>query len=114
MLYPLIKECNTEARVTFRNITVKNVEMHGGIFPPGIIRCNATNPCTGFHFENINVTGWFTEKNIGFITENVFGTAINVFPDPGFNQASSNLNEDWVKEMLEGISSQKTENELLI
>jgi hypothetical protein len=88
MLYPLIKECDVNPRVTMRNIVVRNVHMHGGVFPPGVIRCNATNPCTGFEFENVTVTGWFTPMNIGFITENAYGTAVNVVPDPGFNTTS--------------------------
>ena len=104
MLYPLIKECNTEARVTMRNITVKNVHMSGGIFPPGVIRCNSTNPCTGFHFENVYVTGWFTPLNIGYITENVVGTSKWVWPDPGFNKTRS---EEEVEKIAEEMNSRK-------
>jgi hypothetical protein len=74
MLYPIIKECETNPRVTMRNITLRNVESTSGILPPGIIRCNETNPCRDFNFENVWVTGWFTALNYGYITENVIGT----------------------------------------
>jgi polygalacturonase len=84
MLYPLVEKCDTEPRITIRNITVKNVDVHGGVFPPGIIRCNETNPCTGFHFENVKVSGWYVNPNVGYITEHVQGTVLNSFPDPGF------------------------------
>ena len=86
MLYPLNKDCATQPRVTIRDIKVRNVVSTNGVFPPGIIRCNATNPCKGFEFYNVRVTGWFTLANMGFITENVIGKAEYAFPDPGFNQ----------------------------
>lgn len=73
MLYPLLKECNTQPRVTIRNITIRNVVSTDGVFPPGIIRCNSTNPCTDFTFENVKVTGWFSYMWLGYITENVVG-----------------------------------------
>ena len=105
MLYPLLKHCDTEARVTMRNITVKNVHMTGGIVPPGIIRCNATNPCTGFHFENVYATGWFTPLNIGYITENVVGTASYVWPDPGFNNTLSTTSDEELAKIVAHMTS---------
>ena len=104
MLYPLDKNCDVNPRVTMRNIAIRNVHIHGGIFPPGVIRCNATNPCTGFEFTNVNVTGWFTPKNIGYITENVIGTTFNAFPDPGFNH-STTLSDDLSEEMVNYLTS---------
>jgi hypothetical protein len=78
-----------------RNITLRNVYSEGGVLPPGIIRCNETNPCTDFTFENVQMKGWFNYLNKGFITENVYGTVINSHPDPHFklaNQTSSEIN----------------------
>ena len=100
MLYPFYGECLTQPRVTIRNITVRNVDIHGGVFTPGIIRCNETNPCTDFTFENVKVTGWFSEKKLGYITENVYGSAINVIPDPGFNSSTSATEIERIKEMI--------------
>jgi hypothetical protein len=40
-------------RITVRNITLRNIKSTGGLLPPGIIRCNETNPCTGFVFDNV-------------------------------------------------------------
>lgn len=74
MLYPILPHCQTQPRITVRNITLRNVVSTEGIFPPGIIRCNATNPCRDFSFESVYATGWFTALNIGYITENVIGT----------------------------------------
>lgn len=84
MLYPIIKECHTQPRITIKNVTLRNIYSTEGILPPGIIRCNETNPCTDFNFENVYVTGWFTLADYGYITENVVGTSWNAFPNPGF------------------------------
>ncbi len=65
-----------------RNITLKNIDVEGSILTPGIIRCNATNPCTDFTFENVHMNAWYNNKDLGFITENVYGTVINSYPDP--------------------------------
>jgi hypothetical protein len=102
MLYPLNRDCDVNPLVTMRNIKVRNVHIQGGIFPPGVIRCNATNPCTGFEFTNVNVTGWFTQQNIGYITENVIGSSINALPDPGFN---STISEQQTDEIVAKLTS---------
>ncbi len=75
MLYPLLKNCQTQPRITMRNITLLNVDSINGILPPGIITCNETNPCHDINFDNMKVTGWFTLLNYGYITENVIGTS---------------------------------------
>jgi len=82
--------------------------MSGGVFPPGVIRCNATNPCTGIHFENVYATGWFTPLNIGYITENVVGTSRYVWPDPGFNKTLPTLtNEAEINKIVSEMTSSK-------
>jgi polygalacturonase len=68
MLYPLLQNCQTQPRITVRNITLRNVDSVNGILPPGIIRCNETNPCRDITFDNVKVTGWFTLLNYGYIT----------------------------------------------
>ena len=84
MLYPLIEECETQPRITMRNITLRNVRSTGG-YLPGIVRCNETNPCTDIVFDNVHIDGLFSQFKYGFITENVYGQSINSYPDPGFN-----------------------------
>jgi hypothetical protein len=88
MLYPLIKKCDTQPRVTIRNITLKNIRSTNGVLPPGIIRCNETNPCSDIKFENVYMTGWFTALGLGYITEYAVGSSHNVYPDPGLTSVS--------------------------
>ena len=52
MLYP-IKECETQPLITIANIDLKNIVSKGGFLPPGIIRCNESNPCYGINFEAV-------------------------------------------------------------
>lgn len=88
MLYPLLQNCQTQPRITVRNITLRNVDSVNGILPPGIIRCNETNPCRDITFDNVRVTGWFTLLNYGYITQNAIGTSTWSFPNPGFNSTA--------------------------
>jgi len=87
MTYPF-GGCATEPKVSFTNITIRNLESHGGFLPPGVIRCNETNKCSGINFENVEIRGWWEDMNLGFITEFAEGTAVNVYPDPGFGKSS--------------------------
>lgn len=89
MLYPLNKDCETQPRVTIRNVTLRNIESTGGVLP-GIIRCNETNPCTDINFENVHYRGFMNWKALdyGFITENVFGSVVNSYPDPHFKSGT--------------------------
>ena len=66
------------------NITLRNVQQYGTLLPPGVIRCNSTNPCTGFVFENVRAHGWWRILGLSYIVENVFGIATSSKPDPGF------------------------------
>jgi len=86
MFYPLNKHCDTQPRITISDITLRNVTSTGGILPAGILRCNSTNPCTNFRFEDVKLTSPLWDLlGEGFITEYVEGTHNNnVFPDPKF------------------------------
>lgn len=66
MLYPLLKRCDTQPRITMRNFTLRNIQSTGG-YLVGIVRCNETNPCTNIVFENVNHGGIFEEFKNGFI-----------------------------------------------
>lgn len=70
--------------VTFRDITLRNVQIYNSLLPPGIIRCNETNPCTGFVFDNVNAHGWWKHLRISYIVENVYGTVSNSSPVPAY------------------------------
>lgn len=80
MFYPIDPTCPTQPRITVRDITLRNVTSDSGILSPGIIRCNETNPCTGFLFENVQATGWLSD--VGYICENVHGNVLNSNPAP--------------------------------
>jgi len=86
MFYPLVKHCDTQPRITISDITLRNVTSTGGILPAGILRCNSTNPCTNFRFEDVKLSSFLWDLvGDGFITEYVEGTHNgNVFPDPKF------------------------------
>jgi len=86
MFYPLDSKCDTQPRISISDITLRNVTSSGGILPAGIMRCNSTNPCTNFHFQDVKLTsGLWDLLGDGFITEYVEGTVEgHVFPDPKF------------------------------
>lgn len=98
MLYPLLKDCETQPRVTVRNITLKDVYSKGG-YLVGIIRCNETNPCTGINFENVKHDGFFKDFKNGYITEHAYGTAINSYPDPHLGRSSTPAEIDDISEI---------------
>eukprot|EP01006_Ploeotia_vitrea_P046039 TRINITY_DN66990_c2_g1_i1.p1 TRINITY_DN66990_c2_g1~~TRINITY_DN66990_c2_g1_i1.p1 ORF type:complete len:475 (+),score=271.71 TRINITY_DN66990_c2_g1_i1:34-1458(+) len=54
MIYPLDPKCPTNPRVPISNITLRNVTMTKPLIGPGIVRCNATKPCTNIVFDNVN------------------------------------------------------------
>jgi len=85
MFYPLNPECETNPNVPMRDITLRNINIHGNILPAGLVRCNETNPCTGFVFENVHAHSLLWDLlEIPFITEFVYGTATNVYPKTFF------------------------------
>ena len=92
MFYPLNKDCETHPEVTMRNITLRNISSKGSILPAGIIRCNATNPCTSINFENVQMKSFLWDMvGSGFITENAYGKSIGSYPDPGLLKAGEPL-----------------------
>jgi len=85
MTYPFESFCNTQPRITMRDITLRNITSTGSLLPAGVILCNVTNPCTNFKFENVNMRSklWDT-LGIGYINHFSEGVSINSFPDPQF------------------------------
>lgn len=70
--------------IDISDITLKNITSTGGLLPAGILRCNETNPCKNFWFEDVNLRSTFWDfLGKGFITEYVEGHAVGyVHPDP--------------------------------
>lgn len=111
MVYPILKDCKTEPRITIRNITLRNIHSQGGVLPPGIIRCNETNPCTDFTFDNVIMDGWFVKSNLGYITENVIGKVINSFPAPKFD--GKPVDQAEIDKMLKAVPNFRNNGEII-
>jgi hypothetical protein len=86
MLYPFRSlECPTNPLVTMRNIVLRNVTSVDALNPyPGVMLCDAANPCTNIIFENVTFQeGKFIEKTKDFIVQNVQGSNdLNTMPIP--------------------------------
>lgn len=72
LVYPLIP-CETQPLIEMNNIVLRNIEQYGAILPVGIIRCNSTNPCTGFVLQNVKDYSLWTKLGFNYITEHVEG-----------------------------------------
>lgn len=86
MFYPL-GGCETQPLIDMDNVVLRNITSTGGLLPPGIIRCNETNPCTGFEFTDVQVDGWWNSGifrffHIGYISQHAYGTQSNSHPSP--------------------------------
>ena len=87
MIYPL-GGCETQPLIQMDDISLNNIRIYDSILPPGVIRCNETNSCTGFKWNNVHATGiagWWEYLGLGFITENVHGDVTDSSPDPHFD-----------------------------
>jgi hypothetical protein len=80
-LYPLPGQpCPTDPQVTLANITLRNVHVEQSVLSPGIIIANASNPGTGFVFDNVvfhQPGAWPVNDTQGgaFLCEDVQGVA---------------------------------------
>ena len=79
--YPIVDECPTNPRVPISNMKLVNMTMERGVFLPGVLLCNSTNPCTGFEFDNIQNSGYFVVQD-DYVCENVEGYVKNSNPAP--------------------------------
>ena len=70
--------------------------MYDSVLPPGVIRCNSTLPCTGFIFQNVKATGWWSMFHLSYFTENVHGEVVNSSPAPKFisKEGDGYVNDD--------------------
>ena len=103
MFYP-IGGCQTQPLIHMSNVTLKDIRQHGGILPPGIVRCNSTLPCTGFVFDNVQASGWWSMLGLGYITENIFGTVTNSKPTPAFGTDDVVIGQNFVNSIIAQIS----------
>lgn len=92
MFYPF-GGCQTIPEVSMNSITLQNVETHGGILWPGVIRCNETNPCNGFVFDNVKHHAWWSILGWNYFTDNVNGVVIDSKPVPAFNNQKEISND---------------------
>ena len=59
----------TQPRVTVRSIFLRNITTNDAILPSaGVLRCNASNPCTDFHLEDVLVTSRLLGNNASILT----------------------------------------------
>ncbi|KAA0175517.1 hypothetical protein FNF27_02927 [Cafeteria roenbergensis] len=70
----------TNPLVSFRNITMRDVQFDDVIWPQaGVLRCNASNPCTGVVLEDMTISGWNATE---WVCEHASGHATDVTPQP--------------------------------
>ena len=82
-LFPAKGTCETDPFVPVTNLHFKNVTLLDGLFSEGVMRCNASGPCTGWTFEDVTVTSvtHWPVKN-GFLCDSIYNsTWKNVTPD---------------------------------
>jgi len=84
MIYPL-EPCQTNPLITMEEITLRNITGHGSLLFAGIIRCNSTNPCKNFVFDDVQMKSPLWDLlGIGYISEFIEGEESRDYPDPDF------------------------------
>ena len=107
-LYPLPgQKCMANPHVTVRDITLRNVTIHGGLLSPGIFLCNESNPCTNLVFDGLNVydkSSWPVPE--GFLCINFHGHAVNsnLVPDCLKNSTMTQLSDSEIVELQNSAS----------
>ena len=82
-LFPLFNStCATQPLVPITNLVLRNVTMTGALLSPGVLRCNATNPCSGWLFEDVHISSLsdFPAGNAFICDAIVNSTGYNVSP----------------------------------
>lgn len=83
MLYPFDKKgtCQTQPRVTLKNITLDNIKIHKSFLYPYTIRCNVTNPCTEINFYDVVTDEWqHGQPETGYVCEYASGKRRGNYP----------------------------------
>lgn len=95
-LFPFVPVCPTQPLVTMNNIILRNVHAVETIpifEGPGVILCDATNPCTNFVFENVTNTVY-----TGTIEE--IYAELPIFYIPGVIFPTPHRTDDWEFEYI--------------
>eukprot|EP00056_Hartaetosiga_gracilis_P015980 m.3535 g.3535 ORF g.3535 m.3535 type:complete len:491 (+) comp3576_c0_seq1:3-1475(+) len=102
MLYPFGGECPTQPRVPIYNVTLRNVDSTNGLLSPGVLRCNATKPCTGIVFDNVHVSGdhWPADN---FICENMIIETTNTSPRPACNNTTPDMSPQMARTKRQAV-----------
>ena len=109
MFYPL-GGCETQPLISMTNVTLSNIRQYGTILPwPGIVRCNETAPCTGFVFDNVHSTGFWSILGFNYITENIIGTVTNSKPAPVFGEVGT-LSKNTLENNFSPMITEKLRN----
>jgi polygalacturonase len=101
-------QCPTQPRVPVTRLTLRNVTVVNALLSPGVLRCNETNPCSGWQFDNVHmssVSDWPVAG--GFLCENVVGsTWTNTSPMPNCTVTTGSEDADSAvhKTRLSGIN----------
>lgn len=83
MLYPFDPKgtCSTQPLVTVQNITLRNIAIRNSVLYPVTIRCNVSNPCRWFEFDNVTTDKWsIGQKETGVVCEYVSGRQSGTHP----------------------------------
>lgn len=87
-MYPLLNaSCPADPEVTVTNITLRRVVIDGGLFSPGVVLGNASNPFTNIIFDDVianNASTWPIAE--GYLVKNAHGSSVNgTAPVPPFD-----------------------------
>jgi polygalacturonase len=88
-IFPLLNStCPSDPQVTLANITLRRVNIYGGVFSPGVIMANQSNPGTGFVWDAVVAHNASTFPETGYLVRNIKGTAMGGTSPvpPGFVQ----------------------------
>jgi polygalacturonase len=80
-LYPVDEECPTQALVRVSNIVIEDVRASGGVLMPGVILCNASNPCVNITLRDVVNTGDFRVDG-NYVCVAARGNAVQSLPVP--------------------------------
>ena len=58
-VFPISTSCPTQPRITVSDIFLQDINVIDSWDLPGVMLCNATNPCTNFNFNNLRAIGDF-------------------------------------------------------
>ena len=79
----------TQPLISISDIYLRNITSAGGLIPhAGILRCNASNPCTNIVIEDVSVSSRYSDDRLqlGYVCESMQGSVTSSsypLPDDG-------------------------------